>query len=114
VEDLTQPLALLEEIMASFQQFGQEELLEPYAERFFEALPEVWERRDLPETLAYGRRMYPHLMISEETIDRTDRYLAQDSVPSPVRRLLLEGREGVARALRARAADRTSADASAP
>ena len=110
VNDLTQPLALLEEMMAGFHQFGQEELLEPYAERFFEALPGVWERRDLPEALAFGRRMYPHLTVSSAIIDRTDRYLSQDSVPSPVRRLLLEGRDGVARALRARAADQAASE----
>ncbi len=112
VEDLTQPLALLEEIMGAFEQFGHEELLEPYAERFFEVLPQVWERRDLSEALAFGRRMYPHLAVSEQTIARTDRFLAQPDVPSPVRRLLLEGRDGVARALRARAVDRAAAERS--
>jgi aminopeptidase N len=109
VEDLKQPLALLEEMMAGFQHPGQEELLEPYGPRFFEVLQDVWERRDLSEALAFGRRMYPHLSISKETTERTDRYLARDSVPSPVRRLLLEGRDGVARALRARAADQSAA-----
>ena len=54
--------------------------------------------------------MYPHLTVSSATIDRTDRYLSQDSVPSPVRRLLLEGRDGVARALRARAADQAASE----
>jgi aminopeptidase N len=111
VEDLSQPLALLEDMMGGFQQFGQEALLEPYAQRFFDVLSDVWERRDLPEALAFGRRMYPHLIIKEETVERTDRYLARDSVPSPVRRLLLEGRDGVVRALRARQADRASGHA---
>jgi aminopeptidase N len=106
VEDLTQPLALLEDMMAGFQQPGQEDLLEPYSGRFFDALQGVWERRDLPEALAFGRRMYPHLDISAETIERTDRYLARDGVPSPLRRLLAEGRDGVSRAMRAREADR--------
>jgi aminopeptidase N len=111
VEDLSQPLALLEEMMGGFQQFGQEALLEPYAQRFFDVLPDVWERRDLPEALAFGRRMYPHLIVKDETVERTDRYLARDSVPSPVRRLLLEGCEGILRALRAREADRAAGQA---
>jgi aminopeptidase N len=38
-------------------------------------------------------------------VDRTERYLSRDSVPAPIRRLLLEGKDGVLRALRARAAD---------
>jgi aminopeptidase N len=105
VEDESQPLALIDEIMGGFQQYGQEELLVPFRDRFFETLPKVWEAKDLPEGLAFARRMYPHLVITSETIDRTDDYLSSNAVPAPIRRLLLEGKDGVQRALRARAAD---------
>jgi aminopeptidase N len=105
LEDTAQPLALVEEVMAGFHQFGQETLLAPYVGRFFEALPGVWESRDLPEALEFGRRMYPQLIIEQDTVDRTDQYLARDDVPGPMRRLLLEGKDGVLRAMRARAAD---------
>jgi aminopeptidase N len=105
LEDTSQPLALIEEVMAGFHQFGQEELLAPYAARFFNALPEVWGSRDLPEALEFGRRMYPHLIIGQETVDRTERHLARDGIPGPVRRLLLEGKDGVLRAMRTRAFD---------
>jgi aminopeptidase N len=105
IEDTSLPLAMTDEIMAGFQQFGQEELLAPYAERFFEALPDVWERRDVPDALAFGRRMYPHLILTAETVEATDRYLAGESVPGPIRRLLLEGKDGVLRGMRARAVD---------
>ncbi|HEX2068664.1 MAG TPA: aminopeptidase N, partial [Actinomycetota bacterium] len=105
VEDTAQPLALMDEVMAAFQQFGQEEVLEPYADRFFEALPGVWEARDLPEALAFGRRMYPHLIVREETVQQTDRYLEAAGVPAPVRRLLLEGKDGIRRAIKARGVD---------
>jgi len=105
IEDTSLPLAMTDEIMAGFQQFGQEELLAPYAERFFEALPDVWERRDVPDALAFGRRMYPHLILTAETVEATDRYLAGESVPGPIRRLLLEGKDGVLRGTRARAVD---------
>jgi aminopeptidase N len=107
-EETGHPLALIDEVMGGFQQFGQDELLEPYAGRFFDALPRAWEAKDLPDALAFGRRMYPHLVVASDTIDRTDRYLAGGAVPAPVRRLLLEGRDGVARAMRARAADSTA------
>jgi aminopeptidase N len=105
VEDQSQPLALVDEIMGGFQQYGQEDLLVPYSDRFFQALPMVWETNDLPEALAFARRMYPHLVITDATIDRTDMYLSSREVPAPIRRLLLEGKDGVRRALRARAAD---------
>jgi aminopeptidase N len=105
VEDTSQPLALIEEVMAGFHQFGQETILAPYVERFFETLPEMWSSRDLPEALEFGRRMYPHLIIEERTVSLTDQYLAQPDVPGPMRRLLLEGKDGIMRAMRARAAD---------
>jgi aminopeptidase N len=111
VEETGHPLALIEEVMGGFQQFGQEELLEPFSDRFFEALPGAWETKDLPDALAFGRRMYPHLVVDGDTIDRTDRYLAGEAVPAPIRRLLLEGRDGVVRAMRARAADAAAAKA---
>jgi aminopeptidase N len=102
-EDL--PLALVDEVMASFQQYGQEDLLVPYAERFFRALDGVWAEMDLPDALAFGRRMYPFVQISQETVQRTDEELARTDLPGPLRRLLLEGKDGIERALRAREAD---------
>ena len=93
------------EIMGGFQQFGQEELLEPYSGRYFEVLRDVWGSRDLPDALAFAERMYPRLIVASQTIDRTADYLQPEDVPAPIRRLLLEGKDGVARALRTRAID---------
>jgi aminopeptidase N len=108
VKDTAIPLAMSAEIMGGFQQFGQEQLLAPYVERYFEALPEVWESRDLPDALAFVGSMYPRLIVSQDTVERTDRYLAGGDVPAPIRRLLLEGKDGVQRALRTRAVDATA------
>jgi aminopeptidase N len=93
------------EIMGGFQQFGQEDLLEPYSGRYFEVLRQVWESRDLPDALAFAERMYPRLIVASQTIERTDGYLQREDVPTPIRRLLLEGKDGVARALRTRPID---------
>jgi aminopeptidase N len=105
VEELAQPLAMVDEIMIGFQQYGQEELLEPFSERYFDVVPTVWETKDLPDAIAFARRMYPQLVNTRETVERTERYLSRNSVPAPIRRLLLEGKDGVERALRARAVD---------
>jgi aminopeptidase N len=110
VEDTSQPLALVEEVMGGFQQVAQEELLTPFVPRYFEALPEVWDRRDLPDALAFGRAMYPRLVVEADTLDRTDAFLGGDGVPAPIRRLLLEGRDGVARAMRTRSVDARAYD----
>ena len=94
--------------MGGFHQFGQEELLARFVDRYFQALPAVWGSRDLPDALAFVERMYPRLVITQDTIDRTDGYLGGEDVPAPVRRLLLEGKDSLARALRTRAADAAS------
>jgi aminopeptidase N len=99
------PLAYVDELMSGFMPYAQEELLAPYAERFFEVLPEAWVRKDLPDALAFGRRMYPHLIVDQSTVDRTDAYLRGQDVPAPARRLLLEGRDGIVRALKTRSVD---------
>ncbi|HXF56531.1 MAG TPA: aminopeptidase N, partial [Actinomycetota bacterium] len=105
VEEAGQPLAMTEAIMGGFQQFDQEELLRPYVERYFQALPAIWERRELPEALSIVGGLYPHLVVEERTVRLTEDYLARPDLPAPVRRLLLEGQDGVERALRARARD---------
>ncbi|MGH2657245.1 MAG: aminopeptidase N [Actinomycetota bacterium] len=109
LEDRTLSEAILGAAMRGFQQPGQDELLEPYAERYFEALPGVWEERDLEFVLEFGEQLYPRWVVSDATVEATGRYLARQDVPGPIRRLLLEGRDRIERALRARAVDAAAA-----
>jgi aminopeptidase N len=44
-------------------------------------------------------------VVEPSTVELTDDYLGRDDLPRPIRRLLLEGRDGVLRARRAREAD---------
>ena len=44
-------------------------------------------------------------MIEERTLAEADAFLAGEDVPAPLRRLVSEGRDGVARALWARKRD---------
>ena len=81
-------------------------LLEPYAEKYFQAVPGIMETRThaLAQQIVVG--LYPSLLTTQAIVDRTDGFLA--SLPpesAALRRLMLENRDGVARALRARAAD---------
>ncbi|MFN2591198.1 MAG: aminopeptidase N, partial [Actinomycetota bacterium] len=105
VEDASQSVAMINEVIGGFQRFGQEPLLAPFAERFFDDVPKVWANRDLEVALSFGRGLYPHLIVEHSTVERTDAYLRNGDVPGPIRRLLLEGRDGVLRALRARETD---------
>jgi aminopeptidase N len=111
MQDRTLTLAFLDSVMKGFQQPGQEDLLEPYAERYFDALRGVWEDRDLEFALDFGGMMYPMWIVSQRTIELTDAHLRGRDVPGPIRRLLLEGKDGIRRALRAREADALERDA---
>jgi aminopeptidase N len=97
--------AMLQSIMRGFQRPGQDDVLAPFAGRYFDALPGVWEGRDLEFALDFGEELYPRWVVGSGTIERTDAYLARDGVPGPVRRLLLEGKDRIERAMRARERD---------
>jgi aminopeptidase N len=105
IEDPIMTLAMAISMMQGFQRPDQEAILEPYRQRYFETLPRVWEERDIQFTLAFGERMYPRHIVEGRTIEMTDDYLARGDVPRPIQRLLLEGKDSVERALRARDAD---------
>ena len=49
--------------------------------------------------------LYPALLVDPSVVERTDAYLASHDVQPALARLLLEGRDGVVRALRARERD---------
>ncbi len=96
-------------VMSGFARPGQEDVLLPYAERYFQALGPIWRDRSLELALAFARMLYPGLLVGDETVAATDRYLEAGAPSGPVERLVVEGRDGVLRALRARARDRAAA-----
>jgi len=108
MEDVNLPLATLRAMMGGFQRFDQRQLIEPYRGRYFQALGNVWKERDIEVALAFDRQMFPTVVVGEATIAATDEYLADENVPGPVRRILLEGKDNMQRAMRGRAADAAS------
>ena len=91
-------------IVGGFAPTGQAELLAPYVERYFAAIPAVWERRssEVAQTVVIG--LYPHWAITDEAVAVADKFLADDRPPA-LRRLVIEGKAGIERSLRARAFD---------
>ena len=92
--------------VAGFTRVLDTRLLEPYSEKYFEAVPGIVAERTnaLAQQIVVG--LYPAQLTTQATVDRTDEFLA--SLPeesAALRRMMLENRDGVARALRARAAD---------
>jgi aminopeptidase N len=103
-EDTSLPLATLRAIMGGFQRRDQEALLRPYVDRYFERLAPVWRERSFEVAQTFSEGLYPDAG-DEETVRQTDAYLAREDVPPPLRRILLEGKDDLERALRARAKD---------
>ncbi len=108
IESADLPNAVQAAIIGGFQQPGQRDLLEAYVERYFAAVGPVWAERtlDMAHNIVVG--LYPSLAINDETVRRTDDYLANEQPPAALRRLLLEGRAGVTRALGAQERDRAA------
>ena len=105
VESDKLPNAVQEAVIGGFVQTGQRELLAPYTDKFFAAVKDVWDSRshEMAQQIVVG--LYPSVQVSEETLAKTDEWLAS-AEPSPaLRRLISESRAGVERALRAQAAD---------
>jgi aminopeptidase N len=105
IEDDTLPNVTGRSIIAGIVSPGQAELLKPFTARYFEAIPGVWERRssEVAQTVVVG--LYPSWDISDDGIAAADSFLADPEVPPALRRLVLEGQDGVKRALRARRFD---------
>ena len=105
VERTELPNAILEATMAGFPQPNQRELLKAFRERYFADLPRVWSERTMEMAQEITVGLYPFLLADEETVRQTDAYLSGER-QSAERRLVIEGRDGVQRSMRAQAADR--------
>jgi aminopeptidase N len=108
IEDDTLANITARAIIGGFVQPGQNGLLQPYTERYFESIPSVWRRRssEVAQTVVIG--LYPSWDVSEEALAAADRFLAGTpdyQVPPALHRLVLEGRAGIQRSLKARAFD---------
>ena len=98
------PNAILEATIIGLVQPDQVDLLRPYRDRYFEALPRVWAERTMEMAQSVTIGLFPMFLVDDETVAATDAFLAGD-VPSACRRLVGEGRDGVLRAAKARARD---------
>ncbi|MGQ0743558.1 MAG: aminopeptidase N [Acidimicrobiales bacterium] len=98
-------LAEIRAVAGSFWICGQDAILESYSSRYFAALGTWWAERTPDETLSLAKGLFPSTLVSAATLSAAKAALADDSLPGPLRRVLLEGADGVARALRARAFD---------
>jgi aminopeptidase N len=87
----------------AFNQSEQASVLEPYVERYFEALPRLWYTRSQQSRLALAQLLFPYTAVSAGLVERVDSFLASAERDPGLVRVLIEQRDVVERALRSRA-----------
>ncbi|MDQ4085124.1 MAG: aminopeptidase N [Actinomycetota bacterium] len=92
-------------IAAAFQRPGQEDLLEPYVDRYLELADTVWEGRGTQLATNILVLMFPRALPTQEVLDRVSGWLARSDANPAARRLVSEGRADLERALRAQQRD---------
>jgi aminopeptidase N len=98
------PNAVHEALLLGFWHPAQRKLTAGYVERYFSDIRPLWDRR--PGEIAKNAVQYLFPPVVEpRTIMAADAWLSDAEQPAPLRRLISEGRDGIARALRARELD---------
>ncbi len=111
-EDAGVPNATHRAICAHFGNYGQEELLDPYVERYFDVALAIseqrgdWATRGHAASQAVLVSLFPEQVADAELIERTDRFLAEHDLADSVVRVLRERRDNAARNLRCQATTR--------
>ena len=99
------PNAVNEAIISGFNHPGQKHLLAPYVDRYFDEIAEMWGRRTSERAQSCVLGLFPSWAVEQSCVDAAAGWLADDTHPPALRRLISEGRAGVIRALTARNAD---------
>ncbi|MGQ0572572.1 MAG: aminopeptidase N [Pseudonocardia sp.] len=107
VHDDELPNAVQEAVIAGFAHPAQRALLGGYVERYFAEVAQVWERRTSERAQSVVVGLFPSWAVEKTAVDAADVWLADESHPPALRRLVSEGRAGIERALAAREFDRS-------
>jgi aminopeptidase N len=91
------------ELAASFGQPEHAGLLAPYARRYFAQLPEIWAARSELVRMLFAGVLFPYFAASPELLVQVDEFLAEPGRDPAISRIVIEGRDGVEKALRSRA-----------
>ncbi|MGI8776852.1 MAG: aminopeptidase N [Acidimicrobiales bacterium] len=98
-------VAQVRAIAGGFAVFGQDELVRPWIGPYFGQLRQVWEERPREEAISLIKSLFPSTLVDPEVVAAVDAALAGDDLAPPLRRIVIEGKDGIERALTARAAD---------
>ncbi|RVX43607.1 membrane alanyl aminopeptidase [Nonomuraea polychroma] len=95
--------------IGGFQDPHHPELLEPFRAKYFAEVGRVYKEWTYDQASSFAVGCFPSLLIEQATVQAADDYLAAEQPPQALRRMILEGADGVRRALRNREKDAASA-----
>jgi aminopeptidase N len=93
-------------IRAVAEGFGEPEhaeLLAPYADKFFDVLPELWRTRSGRMRKLLAEHLYPFSAAGDEVLRRSEEVLADPETDSVLGRVIVESRDLVRRVIKSRA-----------
>ncbi len=99
------PNAPFRAALGGFYSADQDEVLAPFAPRFFDVVAGVWRDWSIDMAQFFAEVGYPTNVVTQAAIDAAADYINKTDPPAALRRLLSEGRDDVARALRCRERD---------
>jgi aminopeptidase N len=95
-------------IVLAFQAYGQDDVLKPYVEKYLAVAETMWEEKGTQRASTALEYIFPKQLASQELLDRVDQWLETSKANPAAKRYVREGRDDVARALRAQARDRSA------
>ena len=93
-------------VIQGFRRVVDESLLAPYRQRYFSMISQVWQERSNEIATRLVGGYFPHAYGGQGVLDAADQWLAEaEDAPFGLRRIIIEGRDTVARQEKVRAAD---------
>jgi aminopeptidase N len=105
ITDASLPNATFRAVLRGFADPDADELLAPYATKYYAALAKFWQDGASDMAQFFTEVGYPESVVSLQGIAATDDYIASANPTPALRRLLAERRDDVARALKCRQRD---------
>ncbi|OIQ75645.1 aminopeptidase N [mine drainage metagenome] len=97
-------------LISGLQRANQRALVEPFVDRYFEALLPTWSEQSYEMASNVVTKLYPIMVTTQQTLDKTKAWLAQPNIPAALKRLVAENRDALERALKAQSFDQSRAN----
>jgi aminopeptidase N len=86
-------------VVLSFMQHGQDEVLAPYVEKYFQIAESMWEEKGTQRASTAVEHLFPRPLASRELLDRVSTWLRDSPANPAAKRYVQEGAADVARFL---------------